>query len=119
MIVRDRTEVIRLDISGDDPYCMVINPFHPRFHVEPKQVEAEFTLGEPDFGRALRGIRVTGQRYRSMADGSMRAVGPGRGPAGEPTTWYFRAGASIHGDLERIAEAAWRERTVLPDWSTA
>lgn len=108
MRLRDHTETVRVDLDGDDPYYRVVNPFHPQFHVEPRHAEVEFALGELDRDKALRGIRVTGQRYRAMADGSFKRVGPGRGNPDELTTWYFPAGraAGLAGDLIKIARAA-------------
>lgn len=112
MIVTGHTEIIQVDLDGGDPHYQVLNPFHPQFHVEPGHAEVEFALGEPDPGRALRGIRVTGQRYRVMADGMFKRVGPGRGSPDELTTWYFPAGrsAALAGDLMKIALAAARYR---------
>jgi len=108
------TETVRLVLDAEDPYYQVPNPFHHQFYVIPVSMEAEFDLDERDPIAALRRVRITGQRYRIMSDGTIKAVGPGRGPADEQTTWEFRR--SMGGDMDKMVEAAARHRLPPRPW---
>lgn len=108
------SETVRLVLDGDDPYYQVPNPYHPRFYLIPRSVEAEFDLDERDPLKALRRVRISGQRYRHMASGEIKAVGPGRGPADETTVWEFRR--SMGGDMDKMVRAAAQHRLPPRPW---
>jgi len=109
------TETVRLVLDAEDPYYQVPNPYHSQFYVIPFSLEAEFDLDEMNPMTALRRIRITGQRFRIMADSTIKAVGPGRGPADEQTTWEFQR--SQGGDMDKMVFAAARYRLPFRDGS--
>jgi hypothetical protein len=116
MRLTSQSETVRLTMDGEDPYYHVPNPFHPQFYVVPVSMEAEFDLSERDDPvSALIRVRITGQRYRIMANGAAKAVGPGRGPASEQTTWEFRR--SMGGDMDKMVIAAASHRLPPRPWS--
>lgn len=91
----DRIRHIREVTASGFTYTQIHNPFHNRFYVVPKTVTLAVDLDKP-FPEGLISVSITGQRWRHLADGSEKAVPPGRkGSDTEPTTWTFGAGHGI------------------------
>jgi hypothetical protein len=100
---------IRLE-PGDGHYY-VPNPYSRSFYVEPAEVVAEYDSDQSLFDASIMRAEVTGQRYRHMASGEIRKVGPGRGPrTEEPTTLEFPSRNSMPEGLLKLLYDAWLRR---------
>jgi hypothetical protein len=106
-----RIERLTIELEPGDNHYYIPNPFSRSFYMEPTQVVAEFTSDAPDVWQAIRSATVTGQRYRHMADGTIKKVGPGRGPrVDEPATWNFPSRTSMPHDLAQLLYDAYLAR---------
>jgi hypothetical protein len=86
----DRITAGRFEVDEQQP---VVNNFHPRYHMTPTMITVEFNRDEPDWRKAGRSASITGQRYQTYADGTVRKVAGTRGHAAtEPTTWTWPSG---------------------------
>lgn len=102
---------LTIDVEPGDGHYYVSNPFHPSFYVEPVKVVAEYDADQSLFDTAILRATVTGQRFRHMASGEIKKVGPGRKPyVEEPTTWVFPASSSMPEDLLKLLRDAWIRR---------
>lgn len=100
------------ELDATDKRYEIYNPYHPNFYVVPTMVVAEFDRNVPDFWESILTADVTGQRYRNLAAGT-KAVGPGRGPSTEATTWAFRSRNSMPQGLIDLLHDVYNQR-----WAT-
>jgi hypothetical protein len=108
-----RIERLTIKLEPGDKYYHVPSPYSRRFYVVPASVVAEYDSGRfrsDGIRDAILTARVAGQRYRHMADGTVKAVGPGRGPASEPTIWEFPYRSSMPQDLVELLYDAYLRR---------
>jgi hypothetical protein len=111
-----KTHVIPIDrISAElephDGYFQVVNPFNPKFYLNVTKATVEFDRRESDPNRAVLSIALIGQRYRVMADGSHKPVGPGGGKdTRQQTVWDLPAGPAFRrADVMKLVRTVARE----------
>lgn len=103
-----RIDRLTIDLEPGDSRYYVPNPFSQSFYIEPTQVIAEYDRDEADPLKRILRAEVTGQRYRHMASGEIKKVGPGRGGWVEkPTTWELPSRASMPDGLLRLLHDAY------------
>lgn len=109
-----KTEILPIDrvTAWPDGFYQVFNPFHPRFYVIPVKVVAEYDQRETNPQKAILKLTITGQRYRIMADGTQKPVGPGmpRKDPHEQTTWTFTGRQLLDGDVPKIIRHVYQDR---------
>lgn len=99
-------DIVTTILEPGDPEYRIPNPFHPRFYLVPSSVMVTFNSTDTDPETSVRAVTVAGQRYRIMAHGPDKPVGPHQNrPDTHPSEFHFPTAASIPAALWPLIRA--------------